>query len=209
MKILRPSSEIRAPHASCLRKIWQNFNAYSATRFRLRCLDHSTRLLHLQGHTGLLCGSCLDGHGRRGLECRSCYSRGFVLFLFFCALVWFLIIVSIGIKGNLSSTRIRKRRGPRRPPVESIDAAPQPATSSQAGHTTIELEQRPAVVQNKSVTMPVCPEVAEEAQERVSSQTPLARAPQGTEDRITTQEHAKRTIAETFKVCRKMNPVTL
>ena len=64
----------------------------------------------MKGRTGPLCGSCTAGHGRRGSECLRCFPDGLIVFLFFCSLAWFLIVVGIGVKGNLSSTYVD--RGP-------------------------------------------------------------------------------------------------
>ena len=66
--------------------------------------------MFIKGRTGPLCGSCSEGYGRRGSECRSCFPDALIIFLFLCSLAWFLIVVSIAIKGNLSSTHVG--RGP-------------------------------------------------------------------------------------------------
>ena len=40
------------------------------------------------------------------MECQKCFPDGVIVFFCLCALAWFLIVVSIGVRGNLISTHV-------------------------------------------------------------------------------------------------------
>lgn len=55
----------------------------------------------VQGHEGLLCGSCAPGYGPIGLDCSQCMAKGVIVFLMLLNVVWFCFIASVSMRGNM------------------------------------------------------------------------------------------------------------
>ena len=58
----------------------------------------------LQGHEGLLCGSCSKGYGQYELSCFTCKHKGLIILWLLGMTGWTLFACSVAIAGNLTDT---------------------------------------------------------------------------------------------------------
>ena len=157
-----------------------------------------------QGHTGPLCGSCSSTHGRQGPRCRECYPKGLVLFLFFCALLWFLLVVTISIKGNLRSKRHSEETQSRCPVPEARTGSSLEQTLSQV--ETGEKESALPSVELSLIDFPSPVNVRGRSSVTRHRESSALQLQPGSQSSIASQpisedfEKTKRAIAETFKV---------
>lgn len=184
----------------------EEFRSIQCNKVSPLCL-FAQKLAALKGRTGLLCGSCSDGYGRRGSECRSCYPDGLIVFLLLLTLAWFLIVVSVGIRGNLSGTHVG--RGPsleeppstiKNEPADRVEPLTEIATARLLrGDLSAPISS--AYNAHSKVCRPSESEIIQATgRGRKNLQTGSKRHQSATRHPAPERDLAFRTIAETFKV---------